>query len=210
MISYAKSRSYFSIYQSILLTILLLSKYTNAEQNQHQSLPENHIPFYNAQLSRETNPTQEEHLCWGHEENCNAKSSFSSNFTKCKESSQHTIKSRQNFFNEADFGYVKQRRENLLNICSEQEKDSVKSSIRCTNQLQFCVGKNIRIDFRGIANSRSDGSLRYNMNVLKPGQITAKCQIDKVFYINKLLPGHNKILNNFHIFITIKCQYFPF
>ena len=164
-----------------ILSILILSKLTFAEQNVHPFLPENHTPFYNAQSKKEAT-LNHGRLCWGHESDCVMENSFSNNFTKCEDNSRATKKSRNIFFNESDFGYIKQRLENMLTICEERPEDPIKSSLQCTNQLQFCSGKNIRIDFRGIANSQSDGSLRYNMDVLKPGEITGQCHLNKVCY----------------------------
>ena len=173
-----------------ILSILILPQITFAEQNPF--LPENHIPFYNAQSKKEAT-SKHERLCWGHELDCVMDNSFSNNFTKCEENLPDTKKSRNIFFNESDFGYIKQRLENMLTICEERPEDRIKSSLQCTNQLQFCSGKNIRIDFRGIANSQSDGSLRYNMDVLKPGEITAQCRLNKVCYNNKYISVRNII-----------------
>ena len=162
----------------VSIQILIITKNINAKESHNPSLPDNHLPFHNAQLNIEKT-SRGDQICWGHELNCDSKNSFSANFTKCKPRAENTEKSRQIFFNEADFGYVKQRNEDLLNICSSSEQDSSRSSLRCSNQLQFCVGQNIRIDFRDIER-KSDGSLRYNMNVLKYGQITGNCRVDKV------------------------------
>ena len=178
MIAHGRQNLYGLLYQFLLLSISLTFKQINAEYTQNPSLPLNHLPIFEAQIIEETT-SKKDHICWGHESNCDVKNSFSANFTKCNPRTQNTQKSREIFFNEADFGYIKQRKENLMNICSERPDDSIQSSIKCTNQLQFCTGKNVRIDFRGIE-SRSDGSLRYNMNVLKPGQITGKCRVNKV------------------------------
>ena len=173
-------KAFISLYIRTLLAFLIFHQDICAEQQSVLPfLPENHQPFYNAQLNRDERPGSDR-LCWGHESDCNTKLSFSANFTKCQTDSKTTQNSRDNFFNEADFGYIKQRREKLLTICEERSKDLIRSSLLCTNQLQFCVGKNIRIDLRGIANSKSDGSLRYNMDVLKPGQITGHCHLRKV------------------------------
>ena len=170
--------SFATVYSFVSFQILIITKNINAKESQYPSLPENHLPFYDAQINTEKT-SGSNHICWGHESNCDARNSFSANFTKCNPRAENTEKSRQIFFNEADFGYVKQRSEDLLNICSPSEQDSSTSSLQCSNQLQFCVGKNIRIDFRDIER-KSDGSLRYNMNVLKPGQITGKCRVNKV------------------------------
>ena len=170
--------SFATVYSFVSFQILIITKNINAKESQHLSLPDNHLPFYNAQTNIEKT-SRPDQICWGHESNCDSKNSFSANFTKCKPSSPDTEKSRQMFFNEADFGYVKQRSEDLLNICSSSEQDSSKSSLKCSNQLQFCVGQNIRIDLRDIER-KSDGSLRYNMDVLKHGQITGKCRVNKV------------------------------
>ena len=178
MIPNVKIITFATVFSFVSFQILTITKNINAKESQHLSLPDNHLPFYNAQTNIEKT-SRPDQICWGHESNCDSKNSFSANFTKCKPSSPDTEKSRQMFFNEADFGYVKQRSEDLLNICSSSEQDSSKSSLKCSNQLQFCVGQNIRIDLRDIER-KSDGSLRYNMDVLKHGQITGKCRVNKV------------------------------
>ena len=163
------------------IAILMLCRSTFADESLFTILPDNHTPFHKSQLQKESNQNVD-HSCWGHEPDCKTENSFSANFTKCLKESE---RSKDAFFNEADFGYIKQRRENLLNICTPKLEDQTQSSLICSNQLQFCSGKNIRFDFRGIANSRGDGSLRYNMDVLRPGEVTARCRINKVRKINK-------------------------
>ena len=163
------------------IAILMLCRSTCADESLFAILPDHHTPFYKSQIQKERNQNVD-HACWGHEPDCKVENSFSANFTKCQKESE---RAKDAFFNEADFGYIKQRRENLLNICTPKSEDQTQSSLICSNQLQFCSGKNIRFDFRGIANSRGDGSLRYNMDVLRPGEVTARCRINKVRKINK-------------------------
>lgn len=183
MVSNAKNKAILPFYSCILWAMLILPHDSHAKHSHHPFLPENHLPFYDAQLKRGLAPNNDL-FCWGHELDCNKKNSFSTNVTKCQLSSQQSQNSKDVFFNEADFGYIKQRVENLLTICEPKQNGSDQSSLICTNQFQFCSGRNIRIDLRSLVNSKSDGTLRYNMDVLTPGQIGGHCRLDKVYYKN--------------------------
>ena len=49
--------------------------------------------------------------------------------------------------------------------------------MRCSEQLQFCQGKDIWIDFRDLEQRKKE-LIRYNTDVLKRGQIKARCEYD--------------------------------
>ena len=105
------------------------------------------------------------------------------------------------FYDEADFGYIKKRLETLIPICEPEPNSSDDASLICTNQLQFCTGRNIRIDFRSLSNRKGDGTLRYNMEVLTPGQIGGYCRLDKV-----LCKNYNLLAPDTESTIDSKCN----
>ena len=49
--------------------------------------------------------------------------------------------------------------------------------LKCSEQLQFCQAKNLWVDFRDLI-SRKHELLRYNTDVLKRGQIRARCEFN--------------------------------
>ena len=49
--------------------------------------------------------------------------------------------------------------------------------MRCSEQLQFCQGKDVWIDFRDLEQRKKE-LIRYNTDVLKRGQIKARCEYD--------------------------------
>ena len=109
--------------------------------------------------------------CFGYEKNCDFESSFSGEIMRC--SSEGDI---ETYFKEVDFGYVKRFKDSLIEICEPRSKRE--GSLLCSEQLQFCKAKDIWIDFRDLFNRRNE-NLRYSSDILKPGQIKAKCQFDE-------------------------------
>ena len=195
MVNNAKNKAILPLLLCIIWVMLTLPHNSHAKHNHHPFFPKNHLPFYDAQMKRGMAPNNDL-LCWGHELDCKKKNSFSENVTKCQLNTERSQNSKDMFFNEADFGYIKQRLENLITICEPNQNGSQKSSLICTNQLQFCAGRNIRIDLRSLVNSKSDGTLRYNMDVLKPGEISGHCRLDKVQHKNytNILPEKHTII----------------
>ena len=54
---------------------------------------------------------------------------------------------------------------------------SIQGFLQCSEQLQYCQGKNLWIDFRDLVERKSE-YLRYKTDILKPGQIGAKCDYE--------------------------------
>ncbi|CAJ0572996.1 unnamed protein product, partial [Mesorhabditis spiculigera] len=76
---------------------------------------------------------------------------------------------RDHFFNEGDFGYVKQR--SILNeICTAENEDQ--ATLQCSENLRHCWAKNIYFDFR---NLRLKTSKRYREDVILKGQVGGNC-----------------------------------
>lgn len=60
----------------------------------------------------------------------------------------------------------------------------MQGALQCSEQLQYCQAKNLWIDFRDLK-QRQNELLRYNTDVLKRGQIGAKCSDFDVFKLKK-------------------------
>ena len=113
--------------------------------------------------------------CWGYEKNCEFKDSLSSQSIKCPNSDQEDV---SKFFTEADFGYVQKRIKTMQTLCKPRSGSSrAPGFLQCSEQLQHCDGKNIMIDFSDLVERKSE-YLRYKSDILKPGQIGAKCDFE--------------------------------
>nr|SVE91644.1 EOG090X02IK [Daphnia sinensis] len=116
-------------------------------------------------------------LCWGYETNCPQHLGYSN--ANCPGDHKGWVSSKhqqlQTFFNQADFGFVKQQILSKTTMC--EPKADGESLLECSSYLQFCRGKNLYLDFRDLPARKE--SFRYKMDVLKKGQIGGKCKLDK-------------------------------
>lgn len=78
------------------------------------------------------------------------------------------------FYDQADFGYVREQARELITICEPQLVDD--SSLECSPHLRFCRARGIRVDFRQLAGGRID-PFRYRTDVLAAGQIGGRCRL---------------------------------
>ena len=121
--------------------------------------------------------TVSEHLppkgkCWGYEKDCDFKDSISNQSINCPNSEDVS-----KFFQEADFGYVDKRIKSMQTMCKPRPGSRNPGFLQCSEQLQHCEGKNIMIDFSDLLDRKNE-YLRYKTDILKPGQIGAKCDYD--------------------------------
>jgi len=85
------------------------------------------------------------------------------------------------FFNQADFGYIRERIQEMKEYCKpntdEPVDDNLKSSLICSKYFRFCKAHNIMIDFQKLTNIQEP--MRYRDDVLKDGQIGGLyCKLD--------------------------------
>ncbi|KAK0390204.1 hypothetical protein QR680_019431 [Steinernema hermaphroditum] len=73
------------------------------------------------------------------------------------------------FFDQADFGYVRQRMESMQPICSSNREWRLSE---CTDHLRFCRGRNILFDFKSLNAKRSK---RYRDDVIHEGEVGGDC-----------------------------------
>ncbi|KAF2358576.1 Glycosyltransferase 61 [Trinorchestia longiramus] len=120
--------------------------------------------------------------CWSYENNCHFTSSRSYSQPLCEGDSKGWVSSKKEqlelFYNQADFGFVKEQRGQLQYICRPDQKSGLSSNLECTDHLKFCRGTNIRLDLTSLA-SRST-PVRYHMDVLSPGDVHGHCRLDRV------------------------------
>lgn len=119
-----------------------------------------------------------ESKCQGHEPGCRFEESSAFGSIQCPTSdpdqdhkNNSNNQGKWDFFHKADYGYIKRQRKSLKNFCQNGQK----SWLKCSRNLEFCVGKSIRIDFRDL----NDVPAKYNTEVFsRPGQISASCHPD--------------------------------
>lgn len=145
-----------------------------------------HLPYYISNyptLSKLCHEDEDcpykEHLqinrCWGYEDKCLLENRFSkpvcpgehNGWTKTKKDQVEV------YFAQADFGFVKQQLREMKIICEPTFTDD--SSLECSDHLRFCRGRNVMVNFTQIM--QTDDPIRYNMDVLKEGDIGGYCTL---------------------------------
>ncbi|KAK0398583.1 hypothetical protein QR680_002656 [Steinernema hermaphroditum] len=113
--------------------------------------------------------------CWGYEKGCSFENSYSKDRLRCHKPSRwpsaRTKEDQMNaFFDQADFGYVRQRMESMQPICSSNRESG--AFLECTDHLRFCRGRNILFDFKSLNAKRSK---RYRDDVIHEGEVGGDC-----------------------------------
>lgn len=154
------------------------------------NLPEEHLPYYFNSFPSEAEKclndsacnqllSKKKH-CWGYEDKCDISQRYS--YPSCPGDHRGWVKTKKEqvktFYSQADFGYVKEQRDELQLLCKPTFIDD--SSLECSKYLRFCRGRNILIDFSSLKNRTEP--IRYNMDVLKNGDIGGYCE----YYKDKL------------------------
>ncbi|XP_055390026.1 EGF domain-specific O-linked N-acetylglucosamine transferase [Condylostylus longicornis] len=181
-----------SFTHSILFLFIFYIKFTLVFNSYNLNLPLSHVQYYFNSFPEEKNKclhdsdciykdylnhkygNYNEKACWGYEKNCDVKERFSS--PKCQSKFKIEGKTASEiFYQQADFGYVKEQINELTTICSARNESD--SFLECSKYLRFCKGKNIYIDLSDI--SRNGKPFRYKTDVLKYGQIGGHCNLEK-------------------------------
>lgn len=154
----------------------------------HLNLHPEHLPYVLANdphLAEECRASDtcpfKKHLdrpaCWGHEKGCGGGRSYSQ--PSCPGDARGWVKTKEEqvttFFKQADFGYVKEQREQLKVYCQPQQQGD--SWLECSNHLRFCRGRNIYMDFRPLLHRQEP--VHYHMDVLDYGQVGGHCSLDQ-------------------------------
>ncbi|CAB3397156.1 unnamed protein product [Caenorhabditis bovis] len=108
-------------------------------------------------------------ICFGHEEWCLRNDSMASNqrLLQCQKNLNPKVVDQ--YFEQADFGYLKSRKFEHV-ICDSKSEE--KSYLKCSKHLANCVGKNLFFDF---SNLNMKTSKRYRDDVIQKGQIGGNC-----------------------------------
>lgn len=110
--------------------------------------------------------------CWGYEDKDVKCTQFYSK-ADCSGSpgawTQSKSEQKRIFDEQADFGYVKKLRSELVQYATSLHQTDG-SSLECTDFTRFCRGRNIYIDFRNNLRRISE-SVKYKSDVLKDGDI---------------------------------------
>lgn len=116
--------------------------------------------------------------CWGYEPDADSDCLLYK--PDCPQSSQSwtstKAEQRKMFFETADFGYVKLRKEELQSYCSSNSTEH--SKLECTKYLRYCQGRNLYIDLKRFATLEEP--IRYREDVLTYGDVGGwDCEFDR-------------------------------
>lgn len=152
------------------------------------NLPKNHVKYYfntfpNVEKLCRNDPTcpykneMKKKSCWGYESNCTSENSFSIPHCPGDHKGWVTSKKAQldTFYKQGDFGYIKDQKKEMSIICEPLFIDD--SSLECSEHLRFCRGRNIMINLTNLINRHEQ--IRYNMDVLKEGEISGFCKLNE-------------------------------
>lgn len=107
--------------------------------------------------------------CWGYEYNCNPNNQYST--PTCPGEFNGWVKTKQEqlkmFYNQADFGYIKQQLQEMKVICEPLFPHD--SSLECSDHLRFCRGRNIWMNFTSLW--KRGEPVRYTMDILGENDI---------------------------------------
>ncbi|XP_031623122.1 EGF domain-specific O-linked N-acetylglucosamine transferase [Contarinia nasturtii] len=156
-------------------------------------LPNSHLPYYfnnfpqviqqclsNSSCIYRGLLTSEDYnhnKCWGYERNCLATDAFSR--PKCAKDKPVWIPTYdeyvKTFYDQADFGYVRNQINELMVLCTPLFPND--SMLQCSENLRFCQGRNIMINFTELGAEKQPW--RYRTDILKEGQIGGYCKLNK-------------------------------
>ncbi|XP_070397474.1 EGF domain-specific O-linked N-acetylglucosamine transferase-like isoform X2 [Dermacentor albipictus] len=115
--------------------------------------------------------------CWGYEPGCSAQHRYS--LAACPEGSAGWASNRQQqeqlFFNQGDFGFIRERKKTLGILCRPHEPGA--SLLECVRHMELCRAKNIRLDFQRLLSMT--GLVKYREDILGPALVGGYCRLDK-------------------------------
>lgn len=181
----------------ILFLISLAAHDASSQFETLLNLPANHLPYYhrnfpnaaqywcadrpqlssNCETATDYGERSHDRLpCWGYEWDCGDQEA-ADRFGQPTCSGAHTglvaTKAIQldTFFTQADFGYIRQQMREMRIICEPLfANDSV---LECSRNMRFCRGRNLWMDFTGLA----PGRYRYKTDVFAAGQFGGFCKL---------------------------------
>ncbi|KAI3389910.1 hypothetical protein SNEBB_004964 [Seison nebaliae] len=140
------------------------------------NLPPHHIPFFfhnninirEKCLSDRNCPFKKEcsiNKCWGYEDNCPISNRLFMPVCENISTNFPTLSDPPNeFYDQADFGYVRTRQKTIKEICIVNNKtNELQSSLKCSQHGEICSGKNLMFDFVGAKIKLQDEFYRYGI-----------------------------------------------
>lgn len=137
-------------------------------------------------------PNQSSECCWGYENDLQYNSSCLLYKPICDGPSESWASNRDEqmkiFFATSDFGYLRERMNELRVFCKITPKQQVKtdfvSRLECTQYLRLCRARNVFIDFENLANLREPA--RYREDILRYGDLGGwNCELDRKSLLNE-------------------------
>ncbi|CAN7937237.1 unnamed protein product [Ixodes hexagonus] len=114
-------------------------------------------------------------VCWGYEQGCERRSSPA----VCPGSAKGWAEGKEAqlnlFFDQGDFGYIRERRKTLGLLCRPEQPGE--SLLECVHHMELCRAKNIRMDFRQLVEMPEP--MKYREDVLGPGLVGGRCRLDR-------------------------------
>jgi len=167
--------------QFVLPLVCLINTIVIAhEEIFNPDLPDEQLPYFynqfpdlNPKIAKTRNP-----VCWGYEDVCPHSQRYSActctgNFIGWASSVRDAVSI---FYNQADFGYIRERRKEFQMICTPKTRQE--SSLKCSKDLTFCTGRNLMIDFSNLEERVRTETIRYKMDVLNTGEIKVQCDLN--------------------------------
>ncbi|KAL2091396.1 hypothetical protein ACEWY4_013659 [Coilia grayii] len=149
------------------------------------SLPDEHIPYFLrnnrevAEVCRQDplcpfkNALRVKHACWGYEKNCSPANRMGYPVCSTVDSgwASSVPAGQELFWKQADFGYVRERRNELKTLCKPLHPGD--SSLKCASHMRFCRATNLYLDLR----KPRRGHERYKEDFLQGGEIGGRCRL---------------------------------
>ncbi|XP_023241588.1 EGF domain-specific O-linked N-acetylglucosamine transferase-like [Centruroides sculpturatus] len=153
------------------------------------NLPPEHMPyFFNNNLNlaslceKNRNCPYKKYLnkknCWGYEKNCSLSYRYSDPICDGEAKGWVTSKKDQihTFYTQGDFGYIKERRNELITLCLPEHPDD--SLLECSKYTRFCRARNIIFHFKSL--EKLPEPIRYRDDVVQKGEVGGHCKLNKM------------------------------
>lgn len=159
--------SWLYFYPVLILPLLIFRYYSVTAINSETSekhLPPQHIPFV-------------EKKCWGYEKDCDFNESYSSSKIQCpKKSNWPNAQTKDDqirlFWKQGDFGFIRERMEDMVYLCTSDPEDKEGSFLRCSDHLRYCYAKNIFFHFKSLKAHQHTNKYR---EIINDGEVGGKC-----------------------------------
>ena len=119
--------------------------------------------------------------CWGYEEDCDWSRKLGE--PDCDENARGwngEIDPKKTFYNQADFGYLKEKLQTMKTFCKPKKNVKAASKLQCSENMEFCTASNVALDFRKLKDRVRSENLKYKMDIFSEGDIQLSgCHLDQ-------------------------------